>query len=36
MIAVPGTVDRIDLWFVAVLTPISLLGLWLIRPDSTR
>lgn len=35
-LAVPGMVDRIDLWFAAVLTPTSGLGLWLVRQPSSR
>ena len=31
-LAVPGTVDRVDLWFPAALTPLALYGLWLCRP----
>lgn len=31
-LAVPGTGDRAAYAFAAVLTPLSLLGLWLCRP----
>ena len=31
-LAVPGTVDRVDLWFAIALTPLALYGLWLCRP----
>ena len=31
-LAVPGTIERVDLWFAGVLTPLALLGLWLSRP----
>jgi hypothetical protein len=31
-LAVPGTADRVDLWFPAALTPLALCGLWLCRP----
>ncbi len=31
-LVVPGTIERVDFWFAVVLTPISLLGLWLVCP----
>jgi hypothetical protein len=31
-LAVPGTIDRLDLWFATALTPLVLLGLGLCRP----
>ncbi len=35
-LGVPGTIERVDLWFAGVLTPLSLLGLWLCRPRPPR
>jgi hypothetical protein len=35
-LAVPGTGDRAGYVFAGVLAPLSLIGLWLARPDSGR
>ena len=35
-LAVPGTIERVDLWFAGALAPVSLLGLWLCRPRTPR